>query len=101
MTWYNYKFIAYFDYMFSIVGLALCLWTCSYSTHPLSSGVGGRSCVGVVLRQCLSTNKPYVLGHVVDHEGDNFTESHVVHSLNIGVLKWSCEVMSCYVPDAP
>ena len=55
----------------------------------------------MVLRQCLFANAPYVPGHVVDHEGDNFTESHVVHSLNIGVLKWSCEVMSCYVPDAP
>ena len=85
MTWYNYTFIiimfiAYFDYMFSIVGLALCLCTCSYSTHPLSSGVGGRSCVSMVLRRCLSANAPYVSGHVVDRKGDSFVESYVVHS---------------------
>jgi len=107
MTWYNYifiiiiiiMFIAYFDYMFSIVGLALCLCTCSYSIHPLSSGVGGRSCVGVVLRQCVSTNARYVPGHMVDREGDNFVESYVVHSPNIGLVRRSCGVLSCYVPD--
>jgi len=53
MTWYNYifiiiMFIAYFDYMFSIIGLALCLCPCSYSAYRLNSGVGG--CVSVVLR---------------------------------------------------
>jgi len=92
-------FIAYIDYMFSIVGLALCLCTCSYSTHPLSSGVGGRSCVGVVLRQCIFVNAPYVPSHVVDSEGDSFIESFVVHSPNIGLVRRSCEVMSYYVPD--
>jgi len=63
MTWYNLifliiMFIAYFDYMFSIDGLALCLYPCSYSVYPLISAVGGRSCVSVVLRQCLYANAP-------------------------------------------
>ena len=102
MTWYNYifiviMFIAYFDYMFSIVGLCLC--SCSYSTYPLTSRVGGRSCVSVMLRQCLSANAPYVLGHVVDHEGDSFIESYVVQSPNIGLVRRSCGVMSCYIPN--
>ena len=104
MTWYNYifriiMFIAYFDNMFSIVGLALYLCTCLYSTHPLSSGVGGRSCISGVLRQSLSANAPYVLGHVVDRKGDSFIESYIVHSLNIGLVRRSCGVMSCYVPN--
>jgi len=94
-------FIAYFDYMFSIVGLALYLCPCSYSAYPLNLGVDGRSCVSMVLRQCLSTNAPYVLGHVVDRKGDNFIESYIVHSPNIGLVKQSCGVMSCYVPNPP
>jgi len=51
-------FIAYFDYMSSIVGLALCLCLCSYRTHPITLGMSGRSCVGVVLRQYLSADAP-------------------------------------------
>jgi hypothetical protein len=38
----------------------------------------------VVSRLYLPTNAPYFLGHVVDHEGDSFVESYVVHSLNLG-----------------
>ena len=63
--------------------------------------MGGRSCVGVVLRQCLYVNAPYVLGHMVDHEDDSFVESYVVHSPNIGLVRQSCRVMSCYVLDPP
>ena len=106
MTWYNYIFIiiifiTYFDYIFSIVGLALCLCPCSYSAYHLILGVGGRSYVSVVLRQYLSVNAPYVPGHVVDREGDNFVESYIVHSMNIGRVRRSCRVISCYVPDPP
>jgi len=106
MTWYNYifiiiMFIAYFNYIFSIVGLALCLYSYSYSAYPLNLGVGGKSCVSVVLRQCLFVNAPYVPGHVVDREGDNFIESYIVHSLNIGLVRLSCRVISCYVSDPP
>jgi len=108
MTWYNYifiiiMFIVYFNYMFSIVGLALCLCPCSYSAYPLNSGVGGRSCVSMVLRHYLSVDAPYVLGHVVDREGDyySFVESYVVHFLNVGLVRLRCGVISCYVPDPP
>jgi len=106
MTWYNYifiikMFIAYFDYMFSIIGLALCLCLCSYSAYPLNSGVGGRICVSVMLRQCLYANASYVSSHEVDREGDSFIESYVVHSSNIGLVRLSCRVISCYVPDLP
>jgi len=106
MTCYNYMFIiimfiAYFDCMFSIVGLALCLRPCSYSAYSVISGVGGRSCVSVVLRQCLFANAPNVPSHVVDRKGDSFVESYVVHSLHIGLVRSSCGVMSCYVPNPP
>jgi hypothetical protein len=106
-TWYNSRFIiimfiAYVDYMFSIVGVVLCLYPCLYSAHS-NDRVGGRSCVRVVLRHYLSVSAPYVLGHVVDHEGDyySFIESSVVHSLNIGLVRLSCEVISCFVPNPP
>jgi len=88
--------------MFSIVGLALCLCTCSYSAHPLNSGVSDRSFVCVVLTQRLSVNAPYISSHVVDREGDSFIKSYVVHYPNVGLSKVSsCGVMYCYVPDPP
>jgi hypothetical protein len=96
-------FIASVDYMFSIVGVVLCLYSCSYSAHSDDQGVGGRSCVSVVLRQYLSTSASYVSGHVEDREGDyySFVESSVVHSPNIGLVRLSCKVISCSVPDPP
>jgi hypothetical protein len=107
-TWYNSRFIiimfiTYVDYMFSIFGVVLCLYPCSYSAHSDDQGVGGRSCISVVLRQYLSTSAPYVLGHVVDHEGDyySFVESSIVHSSNIGLVRLSYGVISCSVPDPP
>jgi hypothetical protein len=107
-TWYNSRFIiimfiAYVDYMFSIIGVVLCLYSCSYSAHSDNQGVGGRSCVRVVLRQYLSASAPYVPGHVVVRKGDyySFVESPVVHSPNIGLVRLSCGVISCYVPDPP
>jgi hypothetical protein len=107
-TWYNSRFIiiifiAYVDYMFSIVGVVLCLYSCSYSAHSDHQGVGARSCVSVALRQYLSTSAPYVSGHVVDRKGDyySFIESCVVHSLNIGLVRLSCGVISCSVLDPP
>jgi hypothetical protein len=108
MTWYNYifiiiMFIACFDYMSNIVGLALCLYPCSYSPYPMNLGVGGRSCVSVVLRHYLSANAPYIPGHEVDREGDyySFIESSVVHSPNVGQVRLSCGVISCSVLDPP
>ena len=64
-------FIVYFDYMLRIVGL--------------SSWVGGRHCVSMVLICCLPTDTPYILGHVVDCRCDTPIESFVVHSPNIGM----------------
>jgi hypothetical protein len=108
MTWYNYifiiiMFIACFDYMSNIVGLDLCLYPCTYSTYPMNSGVGGRSYVSVVLRHYLSANAPYILGHVVDCEGDyySFVESSIVHSPNVRQVRLSCGVISCSVLDPP
>jgi hypothetical protein len=107
-TWYNSRFIiimfiAYVDYMFSIVGVVLCLYPCSYSAHSDDQGVGGRSCVSVVLRQYLSVSAPYVPSHVIDRKGDyySFVESSVVHSPNIGLVRLSCGVISWYVSDPP
>jgi hypothetical protein len=79
-------FIAYIDHMFSIVRVVLCLYTCSYNTHPDDQGVGDRYCVSMVRIYCLSASALYILGHVVDREGDyySFIESSIVHSLNIG-----------------
>jgi hypothetical protein len=91
------------SYMFSIVGVALCLYTCSYSAHSDDQGLGGRYCVSMVLKCCLPVNAPYISGHVVDHKGDyySFVESSIVHSLNVGQVRLSCGVMSCFVLDPP
>jgi hypothetical protein len=96
-------FNAYVDYMFSIVRVVLCLYPCSYSAHSDDQGVGGRSCISMVLRQYLFVSAPYVLGHVVDHGGDyySYVESSVVHSPNIGLVRLSCGVISCSIPDPP
>jgi hypothetical protein len=96
-------FIAYFDYMSSIVGLALCLSLCLYRAHPIMLGVSGKCCVGMVLRKYLSVDVPNVLSHVVDREGHlySFVESSVVHSLNIGQVEPTCKVKSYSISDPP
>jgi len=96
-------FIAYFDYMSSIVGLASCLCLCLYRAHPITLGVSGRSCVGLVLKQYLSADAPYVLSHVVDHKGGlySFVESTVVHCPNVGQVEPICKVKSYSVSDPP
>ena len=77
-------FIAYFDYMLSIVGLSLCSYISSYSAHSKDLWVGGRHCVSVVLIRCLPVDTPYISGHVVDRGCDTPVESFVVYSPNIG-----------------
>jgi hypothetical protein len=77
-------FIAYFDYILSIVRMSLYSSIRSDSTHSLISWVSGRYCVSVVLMLCLPANAAYILGHVVDRESDTPIESFVVHSPNIG-----------------
>ena len=75
--------IVYFDYMLSIVRLSSCSCISSYRAHSLDPGVSGRHYVSVLLIRCLSTDTPYILGHVVDYGCDTFVESFVVHSSNI------------------
>jgi hypothetical protein len=77
-------FIVHFDYMLSIVRLALCLSISSYSARSKVQGVSGRYCISVVLICCLPMDAPYILAHVVDYGCDTPTESFVVYSPNIG-----------------
>ena len=80
-------FIVYFDYMLSIVRLALCLSIGLYSASSKVQGVSDRHCVSMVLIRCLPTDTPYILGYVVDRGCDTPVESFVVHSLNIGARR--------------
>jgi hypothetical protein len=98
MLWYNYQdnivfilsmfkvamFIIYFDYMFSIVSLSLCLCISLYSAHPNDHRVGGRDHVSMVLRCYLPANTLYIMGHMVDCGCDTTVESFVVHFSNTG-----------------
>jgi hypothetical protein len=84
-------FIVYFDYMLSVVRLALCLSISSYSAHSKVQGVSGQHCVSVVLIRCLPADAPYILGHVVDRRCDTPVESFIVHSPNIGQVGSSYE----------
>ena len=83
-------FIVYFDYILSIASLSLCLCISSYRSHSKVHGVGGRHCVSVVLICCLPTDSPYILDHVVDHEGDNLIKSFVVHLPFVGQVGPGC-----------
>ena len=82
--------------MSSIVRLSLYSSIGSYSACSLNSWVGGQQCVSMVLRHCLPTEAPYILGEVVDREValeckcDTFVESVVVHSSNIGQAEHDC-----------
>ena len=80
-------FMVYFDYILSIARLSLYLCISSYSAHSKVPWVGGRHCVSVVLIRCLPTNKPYILGYVVDRGCDTHVESFVVNSLDIGARR--------------
>jgi hypothetical protein len=64
-------FLVYFDYMFSIVGLELCLYVGSYSACSLDRWVSGKYCVGVVPRPYLSAITPYIPDREVDHGSDS------------------------------
>jgi hypothetical protein len=81
-------FLVYFDYMFSIVGLELCLCIGSYSACSLDRWVSGKYCVGVVPRLYLSAITPYISDHEVDHRSDNLVESFVILLLNIGLVEY-------------
>ena len=84
-------FSIYFDYMLSIARLSSYSSISSYSAHSKVQGVSGRHCVSVLLIRCLSTDAPYIPGHVVDHGCDTPIESFVVRSPNIGQVGSSYE----------
>ena len=84
-------FIVYFDYMLSIVRLALCLSLSLYSARSKVQGVSGRHCVSVVLICCLPADTPYIQGHVVDRECGILVESFVVHSPFVEQVEPGCE----------
>ena len=80
------KFIIYFNYMLSIVGLS-CACINSYSAHSKVPWVGGQHCVSMVLIHCLPEDTPYIPGHVVDRGCDTSVEFFVVHSPNVGARR--------------
>jgi hypothetical protein len=82
-------FLIYFDYMFSIVGLELCLCIGSYSACSLDRWVSGKYYVGVVPRPYLSAITPYIPDHEVDCGSDSPVESFVILLLNIGLVEYS------------
>ena len=87
----SYNVHRLFDYMLSIVRLSSCSSISSYSAYSKVLVVSSRHCVSVVLIRCLPMDKPYILGHVVDHGCDTPVESFVVHSPNIGQVGSSYE----------
>jgi len=80
-------FIVYFDFIFSIVSLLLCLCINLYSAHSKVPWVGGWHCVSVVLIHYLPMNTSYIPCHMVDRGCDTAVESFVVHSPNIGACR--------------
>ena len=77
-------FNVYFDYIFSIASLSLCLCISSYNAHSDVHGVSGRHCVSMVLICCLPTDAPNILGRMVDRGCYTPIECFTVHSPNIG-----------------
>jgi hypothetical protein len=73
-------FIVYFDYILSIASLSSYSCLSLYIAQSKVPWVSGRHCVSMVLICCLSTDTPYILGHVVDRGRDTPIESFVVHS---------------------
>jgi hypothetical protein len=63
------------------------------------SGFSGSQYVSMMLRYCMPTNAPYMLGHIVDHRCDNYLiESFIVHSLYVGIIEHGCRVMMRDLP---
>jgi hypothetical protein len=80
-------FLVYFDYMFGIVGLELCLCIGSYSACSLDPWVSGKYCVGVVSIPYFLAIAPYIPDHEVDHRSDSPIESLVVLLQSIGLVE--------------
>ena len=84
-------FIVYFDYMLGIARVII-MFMHKIAKHlaHYANGLSCRHCVSVVLRRCLPTDAPYILNHVVDHEGDSLIESFVVHLPFVGQVGPGC-----------
>jgi hypothetical protein len=80
-------FLVYFDYMFFIVGLELCLCIGSYSACSLDPWVSGKYCVGMVPIPYFPAIAPYIPDHEVDHGSDSPIESFVVLLPSIGLVE--------------
>jgi hypothetical protein len=80
-------FLVYFDYMFGIVGLELCLCIGSYSACSLDPWVSGKYCVGVVPIPYFPAIAPYIADHEVDRGSDSPVESFVVLLPSIGLVE--------------
>jgi hypothetical protein len=80
-------FLVYFDYMFCIVGLELCLCIGSYSACSLDPWVSGKYCVGVVPIPYFPVIASYILDREVDHGSDSPVESFVVLLPSIGPVE--------------
>jgi hypothetical protein len=90
--------IVCYDYILSIVRMPLYSCIRSYSTHSLNSWVSGRHHISEVLRCCLPADTPYIPGHVVDRGCDTLIESFVVHSPNIGLVRFDyLEVLALFL----
>jgi hypothetical protein len=81
-------FLVYFYYMFSIVGLELCLCIESYSACSLDRWVSGKYCVSVVPRPYLSAITPYIPDCEVDRGSDSSVKSFVILLPNIGLVEY-------------
>jgi hypothetical protein len=71
-------FLVYFDYMFGIVGLELCLCIGSYSACLLDLWVSGKYCVGMVPIPYFPTIAAYIMDREVDRGSDSPIVSFVV-----------------------
>jgi hypothetical protein len=63
--------------------------------------VGGKHCVSVVLRYCLSANAPYTSGRAVDRGCDRPIESYVVYPPCVRLVEPNLEGGEDYVSDPP
>jgi hypothetical protein len=89
------QFNVYFDYMFSIVSLLLCLCIRSYSAYLKVHRVSGMHYVSVVLRYCISADALYISSSEVVRSCDKPIDSSIVLSSymeQVGPMsQWLCE----------
>jgi len=91
--------LVYFDFVFRVVCLDLCLCIGSYSAYSLGQWVSDRYCVGKVPRLYLSAITPYSPDREVDCRGDIPDESFVVLLPSIRIVEhhYYREVISLFM----